>query len=243
MSETAAESGWTGTARGRPAVGAIAERQRTTRAEDIVAFSEMSGDYNPLHYDEELARKTVFGRLIVQGGVTTALLNATVAEDLPGPGTVFLGVEWKFVKAVGIGERLSPRRNHERSRRQADLYPCHDHPRRAGRGLSHRHRDHVHCRHDRGPVTTFGCAGGLGRRAGYGVRGADRRQRRAHERTHYHPDQPRHRRCAGAVSSRTGAADGFQAGLLQAHHRELPDRPWLPAAAARQGRRELRLVR
>jgi acyl dehydratase len=102
-------SGWTGTVKGRPAVGAIAERQRTTRAEDIIAFSEISGDYNPLHYDEELARKTVFGRLIVQGGVISALLNATVAEDLPGPGSVFLGVEWRYVKAVGIGERLTDR--------------------------------------------------------------------------------------------------------------------------------------
>ena len=51
----------------------------------------------------------MFGRLIVQGGVTSGLLNALVAEDLPGPGTVFLGVEWKFVKAVGIGEEIVAR--------------------------------------------------------------------------------------------------------------------------------------
>ena len=102
-------SGWNGTLKGKPAVGAFAERQRTTRAEDIAAFSEMSGDFNPLHYDEALATASVFGRLIVQGGVTTGLLNATVAEDLPGPGTVFLGVEWKFVKAVGIGDTLTAR--------------------------------------------------------------------------------------------------------------------------------------
>ena len=105
----AADSGWTGTRRGKPTVGAVAERQRTTRAEDIARFSEMSGDFNPLHYDEALARASVFGRLIVQGGVTTGLLNATVAEDLPGPGTVFLGVEWKFVKAVGVGDTLTAR--------------------------------------------------------------------------------------------------------------------------------------
>ena len=104
-----ADSGWTGTRRGRPAVGAVAERQRTTRVEDIARFSEISGDFNPLHYDEALAKASVFGRLIVQGGVTTGLLNATVAEDLPGPGTVFLGVEWKFVKAVGIGDTLTAR--------------------------------------------------------------------------------------------------------------------------------------
>jgi acyl dehydratase len=105
----ATDSAWTGTRNGKPAVGAVAERQRTTRAEDIARFSEMSGDFNPLHYDEALATASVFGRLIVQGGVTTGLLNATVAEDLPGPGTVFLGVEWKFVKAVGIGDTLTAR--------------------------------------------------------------------------------------------------------------------------------------
>lgn len=101
--------GWKGTARGRPAVGAVAERQRTTRPEDVELFSAISGDRNPLHYDTALAKASVFGRLIVQGGVTTGLLNATVAEDLPGPGTVFLGVEWKFVKAVGIGDTITAR--------------------------------------------------------------------------------------------------------------------------------------
>lgn len=51
----------------------------------------------------------VFGRLIVQGGVTSGLLNALVADDMPGPGTVSLEVSWKFVKAVGIGDILTAR--------------------------------------------------------------------------------------------------------------------------------------
>jgi acyl dehydratase len=109
MTETITTSGWAGTRFGKPAPGASAERRRVTRAEDIVAFTGMTGDRNPLHYDEEAARKSVFGRLIVQGGVTSGLLNALVAEDLPGPGTVFLGVEWKFVKAVGVGEKIIAR--------------------------------------------------------------------------------------------------------------------------------------
>jgi len=102
-------SAWTGTVNGRPAVGASAELTRTTREQDVVAFSEMTGDRNPLHYDRKAAEQSVFGRLIVQGGVTTGLLNAVVAELLPGPGTVFLGVEWKFVKAVGIGDTITAR--------------------------------------------------------------------------------------------------------------------------------------
>ena len=74
---------------------------------DVEMFSEMTGDRNPLHYDAELAAASPFGGLIVQGGVTSGLLNAIVAEDLPGPGTVFLGVEWRFVKAVKVGEQIT----------------------------------------------------------------------------------------------------------------------------------------
>lgn len=100
--------GWAGTVRGRPRAGQSAERRRVTRAEDIAAFTAMTGDRNPLHYDGELAAASVFGRIIVQGGVTSGLLNALVAE-ISGPGTVFLAVEWKFRKAVGIGEELTAR--------------------------------------------------------------------------------------------------------------------------------------
>ena len=76
---------------------------------DVEMFSEMTGDRNPLHYDAAAGSASPFGGLIVQGGVTSGLLNAIVAEDLPGPGTVFLGVEWRFVKAVGIGEQITGR--------------------------------------------------------------------------------------------------------------------------------------
>jgi acyl dehydratase len=46
-------------------------------------------------------------RIIVQGGVISGLLNAVVAEDLPGPGTVFLQVSWRFIRAVGVGEEIT----------------------------------------------------------------------------------------------------------------------------------------
>jgi acyl dehydratase len=67
----------------------------------------MTGDRNPLHYDEELASRTRFGGLIVQGGVTTGLLNAVVAEQLPGPGTVFLHIDWSFKAPVRPGDELT----------------------------------------------------------------------------------------------------------------------------------------
>jgi acyl dehydratase len=102
-------SGWAETRFGAPRVGQVAERERMTSTRDVEAFRDMTGDANPLHFDREAAGRSPFGRLIVQGGVTSGLLNAVVAEDLPGPGTVFLEVNWRFVKAVGIDERIVAR--------------------------------------------------------------------------------------------------------------------------------------
>ena len=90
-----------------PRVGQKAERSRLVRPEDIRLFTEISGDRNPLHYDEAAAKASRFGEIVVQGGVTSAILNAVVAEDLPGPGTVFLQVDWKFVAPVRPGDTIT----------------------------------------------------------------------------------------------------------------------------------------
>jgi acyl dehydratase len=89
-----------------PEVGQKAQRSRVVQAEDINRFTEISGDRNPLHYDEQAARATPFGGLVVQGGVTSAILNAVVAEDLPGPGTVFMQVNWSFKAPVRPGDTI-----------------------------------------------------------------------------------------------------------------------------------------
>ena len=91
----------------RPGTGATARRTRTVTERDIELFTEMTGDRNPLHYDEDLARSSRFGRIIVQGGVTSGLLNAVVAEDLPGPGTVFLHTDWSYKAPVGPGDEIT----------------------------------------------------------------------------------------------------------------------------------------
>jgi len=101
------KNGWIGTIRGMPAEGTAAERSKQVEQHDIELFAEMTGDRNPLHFDLEAARTSLFGGLIVQGGVTSGVLNALVAEDLPGPGSVFLSVEWQFVKAVYIGDTIT----------------------------------------------------------------------------------------------------------------------------------------
>lgn len=102
-------SGWSGVRNGAPEVGASAERQKEVSRADIELFSALTGDRNPLHTDAKAAERSRFGGLIVQGGVTTGLLNAVVAEDLPGPGSVFLSVHWDFKKPVYVGDRITAR--------------------------------------------------------------------------------------------------------------------------------------
>jgi acyl dehydratase len=92
---------------GMPSVGQTAQRSRLVTPDDIIRFTEMSGDRNPLHYDLDAARATPFGEIIVQGGVTSAILNAVVAEDLPGPGSVFLQVNWSFKAPVRPGDTIT----------------------------------------------------------------------------------------------------------------------------------------
>jgi acyl dehydratase len=92
---------------GPPQVGQRAERTREVTLDDILLFTAISGDRNPLHYDEEAAKKTKFGRIVVQGGVISAILNAVVAEELPGPGTVFLHVDWSFKAPVHPGDVIT----------------------------------------------------------------------------------------------------------------------------------------
>ena len=92
---------------GKPVVGQKAELTRRVSKQDIKMFTAISGDNNPLHYDEELVKDTKFAGIIVQGGVTSAILNAVVAEKIPGPGTVFLHVDWHFRAPVRPGQEIT----------------------------------------------------------------------------------------------------------------------------------------
>lgn len=88
-------------------LGQQAVRSITLTPEHVKTFAELTGDFNPLHFDEEFAGKTKFGKLVVQGGLTTGLLHALVATDMPGPGTVFLSQNWKFIAPVYIGDTIT----------------------------------------------------------------------------------------------------------------------------------------
>ena len=88
-------------------VGQKAARSLTLTEEHVRTYAEITGDYNPLHFDAAFAAKTKFERLVVQGGLTTGILNALVATDMPGPGTVFMSQNWKFTAPVYIGDTIT----------------------------------------------------------------------------------------------------------------------------------------
>jgi acyl dehydratase len=90
-----------------PSKGDTASRTITLTADHVETYAAMTGDRNPLHFDESFAAGTRFGRLVVQGGLTTGLLHALVAMDMPGPGTVFLSQNWRFTAPVFIGDTIT----------------------------------------------------------------------------------------------------------------------------------------
>jgi len=91
----------------KPTVGQRATRSLKLEVEHVKKFAEITGDYNPLHFDRDFTAKTKFKELVVQGGLTTGLMHALVAMDLPGPGTVFLSQNWKFTAPVYIGDTIT----------------------------------------------------------------------------------------------------------------------------------------
>ncbi len=87
--------------------GASASRTKTFTDEDVRAFAHLTGDTNPVHLDADYAAATVFGQRIVHGMLTSALISAVLANDLPGPGTIYLGQNLKFKKPVFIGDTIT----------------------------------------------------------------------------------------------------------------------------------------
>ncbi len=110
-------------------VGDTATRSLEVTRARVDAYAEITGDRNPLHFDEAFAAATPFGKLVAHGGITTGILHALVAEDMPGPGTVFMSQDWKFTAPVFIGDTITATahvtRVHESKPCLLDRRPCH----------------------------------------------------------------------------------------------------------------------
>ncbi len=87
-------------------IGDSAELKRTISAEDIEKFAEVSGDYNPLHMDEEYAKQTMFKGRIAHGILSVAFISTVLASDLPGPGSIYLSQKSVFKRPVRIGDTI-----------------------------------------------------------------------------------------------------------------------------------------
>jgi acyl dehydratase len=87
--------------------GQSARRTKTVTEADLRLFAEITGDYNPLHFSDDFAKRTRFGRRVAQGGIAAGLLNALVAMDLPGPGTVFMSQSLHYRRPVYVGDTLT----------------------------------------------------------------------------------------------------------------------------------------
>lgn len=90
-----------------PAPGATARRSLTVTEESLELYARLTGDRNPLHFDEAFASATRFGARVAQGGITAGILNALVAMDLPGPGSVFMSQELRYLAPVRVGETIT----------------------------------------------------------------------------------------------------------------------------------------
>ena len=88
------------------AVGMTVSIQNTVKEQDVIDFARVSGDYNPLHMEEEYAKTTQFGGRIAHGALTASYISAVLGNDLPGPGAVFLELNLKFVRPVRIGNTV-----------------------------------------------------------------------------------------------------------------------------------------
>lgn len=93
--------------RALPTVGAVATRALTFSPEAVAQFADLVGDRNPLHLDAEFASHTVFGKPIVHGMLVSGLISGILGEDLPGPGSIYLGQTLRFEAPVYVGETIT----------------------------------------------------------------------------------------------------------------------------------------
>ncbi len=88
-------------------VGMTHQTEHVITEKDIELFAEVSGDRNPLHMDEEFAKKTPFGQRIAHGALTASYISGILGNDLPGPGSIFVGLNMRFRRPVYIGSHVT----------------------------------------------------------------------------------------------------------------------------------------
>lgn len=97
------------TQRAKLEVGATAEVSKTIGEHDVYTFAGLTGDFNPVHVDEVAAGRSRFGGRVAHGMLAAGLFSAILGTKLPGPGTIYLGQELKFLAPVRFGDTVTAR--------------------------------------------------------------------------------------------------------------------------------------
>lgn len=88
-------------------IGMTDSTTKVITSEDILKFAEVSTDTNPLHIDEEAAKKGLFGRRVAHGILVSGLISAVLGTKLPGEGTIYLGQDLRFKKPVFVNDEIT----------------------------------------------------------------------------------------------------------------------------------------
>lgn len=88
-------------------VGMTHQTEHVITEDDIELFAQVSGDRNPLHMDEEFAKQTPFGQRIAHGALTASYISGILGNDMPGPGSIFVGLNMRFRRPVFIGSHVT----------------------------------------------------------------------------------------------------------------------------------------
>ena len=87
--------------------GQKASFSKTITESDVYGFAGLTGDFNPLHVNEERAKKMQFGERIAHGMLSASFLSTVIAMYLPGPGTIYMGQEVRFLKPVKFNDTIT----------------------------------------------------------------------------------------------------------------------------------------
>lgn len=88
-------------------VGQKASQAKRFSKEEVLSFSKLTSDDNPIHFDEEYAKNTRFKKTIVQGPMVVSLIGGILGSTLPGPGTIYINQETRFLKPLFIDESVT----------------------------------------------------------------------------------------------------------------------------------------
>lgn len=102
-------------------IGDSASFTKTVTESDIILYAGISGDFNPAHINAEAAKNSMFGQRIAHGMLSAGFISNVLGMQLPGPGTIYMGQELRFVKPVYIGDTVTAtatviERNEEKNR-------------------------------------------------------------------------------------------------------------------------------